>query len=126
MASPGFVRFVPRSDPSKALIGQPEDDNVDVGVAVFKGEDVPVKVFSGASVLAPGQETGKTAVIDRILSPLTANEVGTIRCIGLNVSLCAVNESLVMKLLMFALLVQTTCCRSGHGVADSAYSFSVS
>jgi hypothetical protein len=38
-------------------------------------------------VLAPGRETGQTAVIDRILSPLAVSEVGSIRCIGLNVSL---------------------------------------
>ena len=68
------------------LIGQPEDDEVDVGVAVRKGQDVPVKIFSGSSVLSPGQETGSSALIDRILSPLSSNEVGTIRCIGLNVS----------------------------------------
>jgi hypothetical protein len=74
------------------LIGQPEDDRIDVGVAVFKGEDVLVKVFSGASVLAPGRETGQTAVIDRILSPLAVSEVGSIRCIGLNVSLEAVKK----------------------------------
>ena len=98
-ATPGLVRFVPRSDPSKTLIGQPEDDSIDVGVAVFRGEDVLVKVFSGASVLAPGRETGQTAVIDRILSPLAVSEVGSIRCIGLNVSLQAADKSLTMKLL---------------------------
>ena len=38
-------------------------------------------------MLAPGRETGQTAVIDRILSPLAVSEVGSIRCIGLNVSL---------------------------------------
>ena len=54
---------------------------------MFRDEDVLVKVFSGASVLAPGRETGQTAVIGRILSPLTVGEVGSIRCIGLNVSL---------------------------------------
>lgn len=85
--SPGLVRFVPRSDLSKTLIGQPEDDSVDVGLVVFRDEDVRVRVFSGVSVLAPGQETGVTAVIDRVLSPLTADEVGSIRCIGLNVGL---------------------------------------
>src|SRR3954453_3767361 len=99
MAPSGLVRFVPRSDPSKTLIGQPEDDIIDVGVAVFRGEDVLVKVFSGASVLAPGQETGQTAVIDRILSPLAISEVGSIRCIGLNVSLQASDKSLIMKVL---------------------------
>ncbi|EHY59365.1 hypothetical protein ABEF92_007030 [Exophiala dermatitidis] len=88
-SAPSFrrlVRFVPRSDPSKVLIGQPQDDNLDVGVALRKGQDVPVNVFSGSSVLSPGQETGKSAIIDRVLSPLSVSEVGTIRCIGLNVS----------------------------------------
>ncbi|OCL03722.1 hypothetical protein AOQ84DRAFT_347275 [Glonium stellatum] len=87
MASHTFkrlVRFVPRSNPSQQLTGQPVDDNLDVGLAVYKGEDVVVNVFSGSSVLDPGHETGETAIIGRILSPLTANEVGTIRCIGLN------------------------------------------
>jgi len=46
---------------------------------------VLVNVFSGSSVLAPGQDTGSTVAIDRVLSPLSSDEVGTIRCIGLNV-----------------------------------------
>jgi hypothetical protein len=44
---------------------------VDVGAAVRKGEDVQVKVCSGKSVLDAGSPTGETAVIGRILSPLT-------------------------------------------------------
>jgi len=54
---------------------------------VHKGEDVSVKVWSGSSVLSAGKETSQTATIERILSPLTAEEVGTIRCIGLNVGI---------------------------------------
>jgi hypothetical protein len=68
------------------LIGEPADSAVDVGAAVRKGEDVQVKVYSGSSVLDAGSPTGETAVIGRILAPLTQQEVGTIRCIGLNVS----------------------------------------
>ena len=83
----GLVRFVPKSDSSKVLIGQPSDDNIDVGKALRAGQDVDVKVFSGASVLQPGSETSSTATIGKVLSPLTLSEVGTIRCIGLNVSL---------------------------------------
>ncbi|KAI9719484.1 MAG: hypothetical protein M1828_006191 [Chrysothrix sp. TS-e1954] len=79
-----LVRFVPKSDRSKTLIGQPVNDILDIGVAVFDGQDVPVNVFTGSSVLSPGRATESTAIIDRILSPLTAGEVGTIRCIGLN------------------------------------------
>ena len=82
----GLVRFTPKSDPSNILIGQPIDDEIDVGVAVREGKEVTVDVFSGNSVLAPGQATGRNAVIERVLSPLTQAEAGTIRCIGLNVS----------------------------------------
>ncbi len=67
------------------LIGQPVDSQVDVGVAVRKGQEVKVKVFSGTSALKPGSLTDRVEVIDRVLSPLAAEEVGTIRCIGLNV-----------------------------------------
>ena len=83
---PGLVRFVPKGDDSKVLIGEPVDSQVDVGAAVRKGEDVEVNVFSGTSVLDAGFTTGNKAIIDRILSPVTAQEAGTIRCIGLNVS----------------------------------------
>lgn len=38
-------------------------------------------------VLDPGEPNGKIEIIGRLLSPVSAAEVGTIRCIGLNVSL---------------------------------------
>lgn len=83
----GLVRFTPKSDSTKVLIGQPTDESVDVGVAVREGKEVSVDVFSGSSVLSPGEPSGQTAVIDKVLSPLTQVEAGTIRCIGLNVSI---------------------------------------
>ncbi|KAL6860752.1 hypothetical protein ACO1O0_004786 [Amphichorda felina] len=69
---------------AKVLIGQPVSDDIDVGLALFKGQDVHAEAFSGSSVLSPGQLTGVTETVDRILSPLAQSEVGTIRCIGLN------------------------------------------
>ncbi|KAF4958232.1 hypothetical protein FGADI_2604 [Fusarium gaditjirri] len=80
----GLVRFVPRSSPSKILIGQPADKDIDVGAALRKGQEVAVNVWSGLSVLSPGSSTGTTETIDRVLSPLAQNEIGTIRCVGLN------------------------------------------
>ncbi|KAF5701231.1 bifunctional 4-hydroxyphenylacetate degradation enzyme [Fusarium mundagurra] len=74
-----LVRFVPRSSPSKILIGQPADKDIDVGAALRKGQEVAVNVWSGSSVLSPGSSTGTTETIDRILSPLAQNEIGTIR-----------------------------------------------
>ena len=82
----GLVRFVPSFDPSRILIGQPVQQEIDVGKALRDGMKVGVSIFSGSSVLHPGHDTGKVEYIARILSPLAQNEVGTIRCIGLNVS----------------------------------------
>lgn len=81
----GLVRFVPRGRQSSILIGEPLISDVDVGTEVRNGHDVKVKVFSGTSVLDAGSETGIIETIDLILSPLAMSEVGTIRCIGLNV-----------------------------------------
>ncbi|KAK8059701.1 fumarylacetoacetate hydrolase [Apiospora saccharicola] len=80
-----LVRFAPKGKEGEVLIGQPVDSNVDVGKAVKNGEEVQVKVFSGDSALNPGSLTDRVETIARILSPLAASEVGSIRCIGLNV-----------------------------------------
>ncbi|ETN45123.1 uncharacterized protein HMPREF1541_10000 [Cyphellophora europaea CBS 101466] len=80
-----LVRFHPKSDPSKAVIGQPIDPKLDVGLALrHNTQDIPVQLYSGTSVLAPGKPTGQTASIARLLSPVSQAEAGTIRCIGLN------------------------------------------
>ena len=86
MRPAGLVRFLPKGDDSKIFLGEPVDASVDVGAAVRKGEEVRANVYNGSSVLDAGDPTGETAVIGRVLSPLAREEVGTIRCIGLNVS----------------------------------------
>jgi len=81
-----LIRFNPKSAPSTVLIGEPVDRELDVGLASYNSEEIKVNVYSGNTVLDAGQQTGKEEVVERILSPLARNEVGTIRCIGLNVS----------------------------------------
>ncbi len=81
------MRFVPKSNPSSVHIGEPTDPEIDVGLALRQGLTVEAATFSGQSVLSPGHRTGNTETILRVLSPLAAEEVGTIRCIGLNVRL---------------------------------------
>lgn len=62
------------------LIGEPVSSTQDVGLATYKGEKVEVNLYDGKSILNPGHKTGKTAVVERLLSPLAEEEVGTIRC----------------------------------------------
>lgn len=88
MAIPHFrrlVRFVPKSDSSKILVGEPRDESVDVGSALRSGFLVEAFAWTGTSVLWPGSNTGQLETVERVLSPLASHEVGTIRCIGLNV-----------------------------------------
>lgn len=90
MTIPSFtrlVRFVPTSDASKVFIGEPESDTVDVGAALRNGQPVSAFLWSGNSVLSPGTKTNDREVIGQLLSPVAAAEVGTIRCVGLNVSI---------------------------------------
>lgn len=76
---------MPKGDSSAVLLGEPVDSSVDVGLALRKGEEVKVKVYSGKSVLDPGSPTDKVETVDRVLSPLAEEEIGgSIRCIGLN------------------------------------------
>lgn len=80
------MRFIPKSG-SQPLIGEPTDPSVDVGVATYNGDTVEVEVFSGSSVVSPGERTGRKEEVGKLLSIVPESEVGTIRCIGLNVSL---------------------------------------
>lgn len=91
MATPWkrLVRFVPSgasdSDPNNVRIGEPVDADIDVGQALFDGKQVLVNLYSGSELVhSPGQPTGETASIGRLLSPISETQVGTIRCIGLN------------------------------------------
>lgn len=87
----GLARFVSKSS-KNILIGQPVNKTLDVGAATLAGKDIEVEVYSGSSVLSPGNPTGKTELVGRLLSPLAESEVGTIRCIGLNVSPALISE----------------------------------
>lgn len=91
----GLVRFIPKSNSGAILLGQPVDEAVDVGAAVKAGKDIAVTVFSGKSVLSPGEATKQTETVGTVLSPLAQEEVGTIRCIGLNVSFLGVIANVI-------------------------------
>lgn len=84
----GLVRFTPKSCPTRILIGQPVQEDLDIGIAVRNKQEVSVHVYSGKSVLDPGSKTEQVESVHRIFSPLAEGEVGTIRCIGLNVGHC--------------------------------------
>lgn len=109
-----LVRFIPESG-GPVLLGEPVDADIDVGLAMYTGEVVEVEVFDGCSVLAPGVRTGTRAKVGRLLSPVSHAEVGTIRCVGLNVSVL----SLLSSLTLIHSKVRHACSRSGTAHAGS-------
>lgn len=118
------MRFIPTSDPACIHIGQPVQDDVDVGTALRDGHEVLVKVFPGSSILSPGKSTGLIEAIARVLSPVAEGEIGTIRCIGLNVrhALRTFEASLGSRLIPE---VQTTCSRGQDVHSEHPYSLLV-
>jgi hypothetical protein len=105
-------------------MGQPTDSHVDVGTAVYKGQDIQVILWSGSSVIDPGKETETIESIGKLLSPLAQSEVGAIRCIGLNVSICLMVSSLDVKRLRFG-AVQKTRSRGQYGSPEYSNNFLV-
>ncbi|GAA5907664.1 hypothetical protein JCM6882_008943 [Rhodosporidiobolus microsporus] len=88
-----LVRFRPTSG-SSVLVGEPVDTQLDVGQATYEGKGVEVDVYEGASILRPGVKTGRREKVGELLSPLAEEEVGTIRCIGLNYRAHAIEAKL--------------------------------
>ncbi|KAL1297156.1 hypothetical protein AAFC00_004732 [Neodothiora populina] len=79
-----LVRFVPVGKPDAIFIGEPVDSDADIGLATYQGRQPEVRVYSGESALNPGSLTDKVEKIESVLAPLAQEEVGTVRCIGLN------------------------------------------
>ncbi|KAK9426036.1 putative Transcription factor [Seiridium unicorne] len=78
-----FIRFI--STDGKELCGEPEKSDIDIGLALASNEIVTARVLDVKSALEDGGSfTGEIAAIKKLLSPLIAAEVGTIRCIGMN------------------------------------------
>jgi len=77
------VRFI--ADNGKEYYGEPEDEHVDIGLAISSGQHPRARLLNATSVFDETSSfSGEVKTIAKLLSPLTTTEVGTIRCIGLN------------------------------------------
>ncbi|OQU97007.1 hypothetical protein CLAIMM_03012 [Cladophialophora immunda] len=77
-----LVRFVAEED-GQVHLGQVDAAKwPDVGLSVYNGEKVDVKLVIGS--IFDGAVTDKSLHISKLLSPISMEEVPIIRCIGLN------------------------------------------
>ncbi|THW90657.1 hypothetical protein D6D17_08621 [Aureobasidium pullulans] len=78
-----FVRFI--AEDGLQYCGQPENDDLDVGLAMLNKVPVMVNVLDVESSLdGDASFTGEKRQILELLSPISTEEAGAIQCIGLN------------------------------------------
>ncbi|GAW00845.1 fumarylacetoacetate hydrolase [Lentinula edodes] len=78
-----LIRFV-AAETSRVHIGEPIDPNIDVGVAAHQGTPIKAYEIIGSALDPAAQVSQKILTVKYLLSPLTRNEVGFVRCLGLN------------------------------------------
>ncbi|GES60014.1 fumarylacetoacetase, C-terminal-like protein [Aspergillus terreus] len=106
-----WVRF--RAKDGNVHGGEPVDADIDVGLALENKTEVSVRLVAGASALdydAPF--TGEVAVIDELLSPVSPEEAGTVRCIGLNYKEHAAEMKMTLPDTPTVFLKANTCISS--------------
>ncbi|CAE6380213.1 unnamed protein product [Rhizoctonia solani] len=69
----------------KVHIGQPVDAKVDVGLAILKRHSLKAHEISGSSALDPdARVTSNVLTVDTLLEPIAPEQIGFVRCLGLN------------------------------------------
>ncbi|KAJ5789503.1 uncharacterized protein N7518_006514 [Penicillium psychrosexuale] len=106
-----WVRF--RAEDGKIYGGEPVNPDIDVGQAIEKNAEVPVKVVAGNSAFDyDALFTGEIKTIDELLSPVSQIEAGAVRCIGLNYKEHAAEMKLTLPNTPTVFLKASTCIAS--------------
>lgn len=78
-----LIRFEAAED-GAVHIGQPVDAHIDVGLAFSKSELIKAHEISGSALDPAAQVTDKVLTVKKLLAPLSREQVGLVRCLGLN------------------------------------------
>ncbi|KAI0700608.1 fumarylacetoacetate hydrolase [Cytidiella melzeri] len=78
-----LIRFV-AAETSLIHIGQPVDRHLDVGLAVIKNQTIKAYEIVGSALDINAQVTNKVLTVKHLLPPLSREEIGVVRCLGLN------------------------------------------
>ncbi|KZW04168.1 fumarylacetoacetate hydrolase [Exidia glandulosa HHB12029] len=78
-----LIRFEAAED-GAVHIGQPVDAQLDVGLAFSKNETIKAHEISGSALDPGAQVTDKVLTVKKLLAPLSREQVGLVRCLGLN------------------------------------------
>ncbi|KIM63685.1 hypothetical protein SCLCIDRAFT_15500 [Scleroderma citrinum Foug A] len=80
-----LIRFV-AAETAQVHIGQPVDPSLDVGLAAWNKQAIKAYEISGSALDPAAQVTNTILTVKELLSPLSREEMKTVRCLGLNYS----------------------------------------
>ncbi|KAJ7458398.1 hypothetical protein B0H11DRAFT_2061866 [Mycena galericulata] len=78
-----LIRFV-AAETSQVHIGQPVDGSLDVGLAAHRGDPIKAHEIVGSALDPKAHLTTTVLTVKQLLSPLSREEVGYVRGLGLN------------------------------------------
>ncbi|GJE84461.1 fumarylacetoacetate hydrolase [Phanerochaete sordida] len=78
-----LIRFV-AAETSQVHLGEPCDRWLDVGLAFHKKQTIKAYEIVGAALDPAAQVTNNVLTVQHLLPPLTREEIGVVRCLGLN------------------------------------------
>ncbi|KAI8989908.1 fumarylacetoacetate hydrolase [Trametes punicea] len=78
-----LIRFV-AAESGQVHIGEPVDPKLDVGLAVHQRKPVKAYEIIGSALDPKAQVTKNVLTVKELLAPLSREEVGLVRCLGLN------------------------------------------
>ncbi|KAI0072983.1 fumarylacetoacetate hydrolase [Panus rudis PR-1116 ss-1] len=79
-----LIRFV-AAETAQVHLGQPVDPKLDVGLAYHQKKPIKAYEILGSSALDPSaQVTKKVLTVKELLAPLSREQLGIVRCLGLN------------------------------------------
>jgi len=80
-----LIRFV-AVETKRIHIGQPIEPNLDVGLAIHSKQVVKAHEIVGSALDTHAKLTDKVLTVATLLEPLSRDQVGLVRCLGLNYS----------------------------------------
>lgn len=80
-----LIRFV-AAETAQIHIGQPVDPRLDVGLAAWNKQTIRAYEISGSALDPAARVTSNVLTVDKLLSPLSREEMKVVRCLGLNYS----------------------------------------
>lgn len=78
-----LIRFL-AVETSQIHIGQPIDSSLDVGLAIYRNELVKANEIIGSALDPNAQLSNTVLTVKKLLSPLAPEQIGLVRCLGLN------------------------------------------